>query len=261
MDTDWIPHGVINRMLTSSSITDRILGMSKVATVQTSVLVLGSGNNVTPLRDLARRVITINLNARTAAPGKLTYVGNPVGEVKANREKYVAEVLTIVEAWKAAGSPRAAVPSIASYNGLWADYCRHALIWLGVEDPVAPLHKQMMTDPDADVLERLLVEWHLTFGDQPVTLRNLLKAASDTDFRDTLLDLPVVERGDINRTRLGYYFKRNANRIVGEHMLEKAPSSERNAWRVVKVGPVTPPLPPFPPSAQPADVDAADVSF
>ena len=29
MDTDWIPHGVINRMLTAESIKDRILGVEQ----------------------------------------------------------------------------------------------------------------------------------------------------------------------------------------------------------------------------------------
>lgn len=49
------------------------------------------------------------------------------------------------------------------------------------------------------------------------------------------MDLPVVEKGDINRTRFGYYLKRNQQRIVGGRMLQKAECSERNAWRVVEV--------------------------
>ena len=48
MDTDWIPHGTIKRMLTAEAITDRILGVSKTATVSTRTLFLGSGNNVGP---------------------------------------------------------------------------------------------------------------------------------------------------------------------------------------------------------------------
>ena len=38
MDTDWIPHGTIKRMLTAEAITDRILGVSKTATVSTRTL-------------------------------------------------------------------------------------------------------------------------------------------------------------------------------------------------------------------------------
>lgn len=47
-------------------------------------------------------------------------------------------------------------------------------------------------------------------------------------------DLPFHYSGPVNRSSLGHYLKRNANRPVGGLRLEKAPCSERNAWRVVK---------------------------
>ena len=45
MDTDWIPHGIIKRMLTAENVTERILGYNKTATVSTRTLFLGSGVN------------------------------------------------------------------------------------------------------------------------------------------------------------------------------------------------------------------------
>lgn len=247
MDTDWLPHGVINRMLTSRSITDRILGVSKVATVRTDALVMGSGNNVGPLRDLARRVLTINLNARSEAPGTLVYKGNPVAKLKADREHYVSAVLAIIEAWKAAGRPREAVPTIASYGGKWADYCRHPLLWLGLPDPATVLLEQMRSDPDADLLQRLLAEWHQLHGSKPMQLRRLLDVDYTSDLHDALHELPVVEGGKINRSRLGHYFKRNMNRIVGGFMLERVECAARTEWRVVNMGGELPPSPPSPP--------------
>lgn len=250
MDTDWLPHGTINRMLTAPSISDRILGVSKVATVSTSALVLGSGNNVGPLRDLARRVVTINLNAKAETPGMLTYNGNPVAELRANRGRYVSAVLTVIEAWKSAGSPKTSVSSIASYGGAWADYCRHPLIWLGLPDPATPLFEQMQADPDSDVLRALLEAWHRKYGEKAMELRQLLSFDyGGTDLEEALYELPVVEKGDINRSRLGHYFKRNRDRIVGELMLQKAEHSARNAWKVVKVERGIPASPPLPPSS------------
>lgn len=64
MDTDWTPHGIIKRMLTAEHVTDRILGVSKTARVSTRTLFLGSGNNVGPIRDLLRRVLTIHVDPR-----------------------------------------------------------------------------------------------------------------------------------------------------------------------------------------------------
>jgi hypothetical protein len=254
MDTDWLPHGVINRMLTATSISDRVLGVSKVATVSTEVLLLGSGNNVGPLRDLARRVLTINLNARSDSPATLKYKGDPIAKLKAERESYVSAVLTIIEAWKAAGSPKTNVPSIASYGGNWADYCRHPLIWLGQPDPAAGFIEQIHHDPDADNLRRLLTEWYKALGDKAVPVRRLLDEAHGTDLDEALRDLPVVERDSINRSKLGHYLKRNRDRIIGGLVLQRTPTSERTAWRVVPADssvnptPSAPPLPAFPPS-------------
>jgi hypothetical protein len=112
MDTDWIPHGTIKRMLTAEQITDRILGVSKTATVSTRTLFLGSGNNVGPVRDLLRRVLTIHIDPRCATPATMTYKNNPVDKVRKQRGRYVAAVLTIILAWRKAGLPRTDVESI-----------------------------------------------------------------------------------------------------------------------------------------------------
>ena len=90
MDTDWIPHGIIKRMLTAEAITDRILGVSKTATVSTRTLFLGSGNNVGPIRDLLRRVLTIHLDPRCPTPATMTYKGAPVDKVRQRRGAYVS---------------------------------------------------------------------------------------------------------------------------------------------------------------------------
>ena len=121
MDTDWIPHGTIKRMLTAGSITDRILGHSKTATVSTRCLFLGSGNNVGPVRDLLRRVLTIQVDPRNATPATMTYKGLPVDRVHRNRGAYVTAVLTVILAWRAAGQPRTEADSIVTFSGAWSD--------------------------------------------------------------------------------------------------------------------------------------------
>jgi hypothetical protein len=246
MDTDWLPFGSIKSMLTATSITGRILGYSKMATVSTNALILGSGNNVGPIRDLCRRVATIRLHVRSATPGTTAYKGNPVAMLKRERERFVVAVLTIVEAWKAAGSPKAASTSLASYGGAWSDYCRHPLVWLGLPDPATSIFEQMRADPDAEPMEALLIAWDAKHGDKPITIRKLVVDGFGDDLQDALMDLPVVERQQVNRSKLGWYLKRNMNRIFGGLMLEKAESSERNAWRVVRVGDDLPPSPPLP---------------
>ena len=249
MDTDWIPHGTIKRMLTAEHITDRILGLSKTATVSTRTLFLGSGNNVGPIRDLLRRVLTIHLDPRCATPATMSYKGFPVDKVRQRRGVFVAAVLTIVQAWRAAGSPRAAVDSIVTFGGAWSDYCRHPLMWLGHPDPATALLEQVRHDPDGDALRGLMSEWQTVFGSTPTTVRKAVEAAlhNHPNLLDAMREFPVEEKGEINRSKLGWQLKKNANRIAGGFEFQQAEADGRTAWRVVAVK--TPPLTLSPPSA------------
>lgn len=249
MDTDWIPHGTIKRMLTAEHITDRILGVSKTATVSTRTLFLGSGNNVGPIRDLLRRVLTIHVDPRCATPATISYKGFPVDKVRQRRGAYVAAVLTIIQAWRRVGSPRAAVDSIVTFGGAWSDYCRYPLMWLGHPDPATALLEQVRHDPDGDALSGLMTEWHAVFGSTPTTVRKAVEAAlhNQSNLLDAMREFPVEERGEINRSKLGWLLKKNANRIVGGFEFQQAEADGRTAWRVVAVK--TPPLTPSPPSA------------
>jgi hypothetical protein len=253
MDTDWIPHGTIKRMLTAEAITDRILGVSKTATVSTRTLFLGSGNNVGPIRDLLRRVLTIHLDPRCPTPATMTYKGVPVDKVRQRRGAYVAAVLTIIQTWRRAGSPRAQADSIVTFGGAWSDYCRYPLMWLGHPDPATALLEQVRHDPDGDALNGLMQEWYAVFGETPTTVRKAVATAvlGSPHLLDAMKEFPVEERGEINRNKLGWILKKNANRIVGGFEFQRAEADGRTAWRVVPVE--SPPLPPLPPSAPSAE--------
>ena len=252
MDTDWIPHGIIKRMLTAEYVTDRILGVSKTATVSTRTLFLGSGNNVGPVRDLLRRVLTIHIDPRRATPATMAYSGAPVEKVRQNRGKYVSAVLTIIQAWRKAGMPRAEADSIVTYGGTWSDYCRYPLMWLGRPDPATALLEQIRHDPDGDALGGLMAEWYAVFGSAATTVRKAVgRAAELPNLKDAIREFPVEEHGEINPCKLGWLLKKNANRIVNGFEFQRSTSDGRIAWRVVDVEtPPLTPLPPFHPSVE-----------
>jgi hypothetical protein len=173
--------------------------------------------------------------------------------VRKNRAKYVGAVLTVVQAWLAAGSPKADVSNIASFGGDWADYCRHPLIWLGQADPAEAFFEQLRSDPDVEMLGRLLKQWHKAFGSTAKPMRAVNKALlNHLDLNDAIAEFPVMERGELNPAKFGWLLKRNANRIVDGLMFERVNGSERTAWRVVEVGggatavPTLPALPALP---------------
>ena len=251
MDTDWIPHGTFKRMLTADQITDRVLGASKTATVSTRTLFLGSGNNCGPVRDLLRRVLTIHLDPRCSTPATKSYRGSPVELVRKTRGAYVSAALTLIQAWRKAGCPRTDVESIATFGGAWSDYCRHPLIWLGLPDPASSLLHQVKHDPDGDALGGLMMAWHKVFGSAPATVRKALEMATSDypDLLDAMREFPIEERGVINRSKLGWLLKKNANRIISGFEFRKDMADGRTAWRVVASD--AQPLPPLPPLSGP----------
>ena len=121
-------------------------------------------------------------------------------------------------------------------------------MWLGHPDPASALLEQVRHDPDGDSLGGLMTEWHAVFGSAPTTVREAVDEAygyGQSNLLDAIHEFPVVERGGINRSKLGWLLKKNASRIVSGFEFQHAEADGRNAWRVVTVE--TPPLPPFKP--------------
>lgn len=236
MQTDWLPHGVINRMLTSETIADRVLGASKVVKARTASFILGTGNNVTPIRDMCRRVVSIRLAPPSSAPSMLDYNGDPVGEVRRHREAYVADALTIIRAWRDAGSPKTEVPSIGSF-GEWSDMCRQPLLWLGQPDPAVSLMEQVRSDPDTRALAAFMEAWTFEFAQKPMTVRKVIQAVErnpDDALAEAIMDLPVNDRQFVNPSKLGWFLKKNAERIIDGYVIRQVVTPERRAWIVVK---------------------------
>lgn len=237
MQTDWLPHGVINKMMTSEALSERVLGSNRMMTVSTNTLVLGTGNNVAPVRDMGRRVLTIRLTSQSANPAMRSFKGNPVGAMTKLREHFVSCALTSIRAYLAAGAPVAAVPNIVSFDA-WSHFCRQPLIWLGQPDPAQSLFEQLQSDPDDRALAEFLSAWIDLWGTKPVAVRkvaDVAEARSDSELTETLFELPVIERGHVNRNKLGWYLKKNAGRIVGGHRIDPAPLAERRGWSVTRV--------------------------
>ena len=238
MNGDWLPHGALNRMLTSGTVSERMLGTNRVITAPASSLVIGTGNNIRPLRDMGRRVASIYLLPRTEAAAMRTFAGRPDEEVRRNRSRYVSDALTIVRAFEEAGRPLSDAPNVVGFEE-WSTLCRHSLMWLGEPDPASSLIAQISHDPDAELLGDLLRAWATTFAEKPTMVRQVLQHIERNDqgdLHDAIMELPCVERDHVNQSKFGRYLGRNKNRIVAGLQLVEAPHSERKAWAVKRIG-------------------------
>ena len=238
MTSDLIPHNSLCTALTSEHMSGRILGVSKTTSASTRVLFLSSGNNVGPVRDMARRCITISLNPEVEIPATRTFnCPNLINDVIQKREHYVSAALTIIRAWIIAERPMTDCKSWGNY-GEWSDLCRQPLLWLGCEDPTLSIFEALSDDPDRETLARLLNAWKSVFGNSPAMVRDAVKKANqgNEDELKEILDDIAEERGEINRRRLGRWIKRHSGRIVNNLRFVRCDGkNSAEKWRVESV--------------------------
>ncbi len=158
----------------------------------------------------------------------------PVAQAKAERVRYVTAVLTILLAFKAAGSPRQSNP-LGSFED-WSLLVRDALIWLGCADPVGTMERARVSDPKLDELSAVLTQWRAVIGTDRITVRRVIEKASrqsggtgydfnpkefdNPDFREALLAV-AGQGGAINGKRLGKWLGAHAKRIAGGCWIEQ----------------------------------------
>lgn len=240
LTTDLIPFKSLCSALTEEFLTGRILGVSKTATVGTRALFLSSGNNVGPVKDMARRCITVSLDPQVETPATRQFSGDPLGTVRAERERYASLALTVIRAWIAAGQTPVNCRPLASY-AQWSSWVRQPLLWLGLPDPAERVFEQLAQDPDRETLGRLLAAWKRVHGNRPAMIREAVSAA-ETGFtdeaknlRECLLEV-AEERGEINRRRLGRWIARHQGRIVdGLRFVRASGTTSAERWAAESV--------------------------
>ena len=233
LTNDLHPYKSLCSALTEESITGRVLGVSKTATVGTRTLFLSSGNNVDAVKDMARRCVRINLDPKVETPAARQFKADPLAVVRHDRECFVTLALTIIRAWIVSGDATTPCKPLASF-GQWSTWVRQPLLWLGLPDPAQGIFEQLAQDPDRETLGRLLHAWHAEFGDTPTMIREA--AISCNQNMDEILRQIAEDKQQINRRRLGRWISRHQGRIVDGLRFERASgttSAER--WQVKSV--------------------------
>jgi putative DNA primase/helicase len=228
--------------LTARELTDRLLGSNRLATVPMRATWFATGNGLAFRGDLGRRVIPIDLDARTEHPEDRRFqIEDLLGYVRAERPRLVVAALTILRAFCLAGRPRDSRPLFGSFEA-WDRLIRAAVIWVGLEDPCAGRDRlRAEGDVDLDTLRTLLVAWAETFGEESVTVaRAIDKAFSGTGtptLREALVAVdPRSDGRAVNPRTIGDRLRRWRGRIAGGLALESDGKGHGGAtrWRVAQ---------------------------
>lgn len=159
----------IDRVVTASVWSDRLLGKSQVITVPMSAVWYASGNNVAVKADTTRRIIHIRLDAMQERPEEREGFKHPdlLAWVRQERQRFVRCVLIILRAYCRAGMPDQHLASFGSFEG-WSRVVRGALVWIGETDPCETRAGLIETsDSNAEVMGQFLEALHAYLRDHP----------------------------------------------------------------------------------------------
>lgn len=126
----------LDRLVTSTTWADRILGASEAPPLPVVSTWLMTGNNIEPREDTVRRTAFVRLRVDEERPQEREgFKYDPIREYAAeNRAKYLTAALTVLRAYHAAGKPPQTMPAWGSFES-WSRLVRGALVWAGAADP------------------------------------------------------------------------------------------------------------------------------
>ena len=159
-------------VLTENPAAVRVLGRSEMLRINSSSVIIVTGNGLGLSEDLVRRFITVELDAHSEDPENRSFPGDLLADVTARRASLLAAALTI---WKWGRQNEAALRTGATLGSYprWAQWVRDPLLTLGVADPVARIAETKAADPKRLETVELFQTWQERHGAKPVKLNDL----------------------------------------------------------------------------------------
>lgn len=228
----------ICQALTQESITDRLLGASKIATAPTNALFLATGNNLVFEGDVTSRVLPCYIDPNCERPEERTFDRDLYDYIPAHRERLVPAALTILRAYHVEGRPDLGLKPWGGFDD-WSNWVRAAIVWLGMPDPAVTRKRVEELDPVRSKLKTLLTLWDEEFGSAALTVQELVSTADrpgKAPLRAALEEIGSFRAGPISNRTVGKFLSANDKRIEGGLKIERAGTRQGTLqWRVVKV--------------------------
>ena len=198
--------GTFAGVLTSLVWKDRILGVSENAEVPLRCLWLATGNNLTYVGDMARRVLPVVIDPKMERPEERTAFTYPdlLRHVREHRAPLVVAALTVMLAYARAGYPTQKPETYGSFERWYERICG-ALMWLGEPDPCEG-RKALQAEVEDELLSfrQLVLCWEACYHATLSTPRTLKQVAFDITHNAAKPPDPPNEWNDL-REALGAF--------------------------------------------------------
>ena len=228
-------------ILTSETFSQRVLGLSQMARVPTTVLILATGNHLVIAGDLRTRALLCRIDPKVERPEERKFEHDLREWAMAHRPQLVAAGLTVMRAFV-----------VKSENGKgqvlpwgrferWSDMVRAPLVWLGYEDPCVSIKALEDEDPERGEHLRLMHEWRAAFGDKPTSAREaILEAERDslakckaTPLQEIFREIASDRGGTVTSRRLGKRMQHySGRRVKGRQIVKDGEDDHVALWKV-----------------------------
>ncbi len=233
---------VLASAITERPAAVRPLGRSATVRLNPTAFVAVTGNGLLLSEDMARRFLTVELDAGMEDPEARDFRGDLLGDTLAAREALLADALTIWRWGRRSGDALPAGRPLGSFTD-WARWCRDPLVALGCRDPALRVADAKAKDPRRQRVAEIFAAWWTAHGDRPVAVADLaepVRAVADPAGRGRQYMATVVRGLDGTRAA-GFALTRSpsAGRWTPDrYALRQAPG--------IGSGDPMPPMPPMP---------------
>jgi hypothetical protein len=235
----------LSMALTQSTYEDRILGESRMVQLPTTTTWTATGNNIALKSDLAVRAVQIEIDAGCEHPEERKFaIRDLPSHLLEHRTELVRAVLTVLRAYRVAGSPDMDLKPWGGFDG-WSATIRGAIVFAGLPDPAGTRELVSQADPERENAYELLAALRTAFNDDTFTVRKVLDLAEpassfgrggDAVLLDAIKGV-ASRRGVIDRQALGHWLRHWKDRIVKDYRLVRVDGSNVAIWRVEILAP------------------------
>ena len=149
----------------------RILGKSQMVLLNSTSLMLMTGNALSISEDLARRFLIVNLDARTEDPEAREFKVDIKAEILEHRQEILIDLLTIWR-WGVRGVGVKRGKALGSFEQ-WCAMVRDPLMSLECPDPVERIRDVKERDAKRQDVVECFALWNTHHGDRPVRVQDL----------------------------------------------------------------------------------------
>lgn len=222
-DNTTVDSPMLAATLTSSEISDRLLGGNRVITVPSRAVWAATGNNLRVTGDLPRRSYSIRVDANVEVPWERTgfQISDLISYVTDNRGDLLSAALIIIRAWYTNGKPKASVPTLGSFQE-WADTIGSVLAFAGIPGFLTNREQtQVVQDESLQEWTAFFDAWWDRFGSRELTADDICRVVFPAkDAPVEYLEDPLIQALPgplvINRNQGDGSFKRSLGRQLSK---------------------------------------------